>query len=311
MKLFKINPNAKSLDQGSVLTIGNFDGVHLGHQALINDLIQKSIQLNLPTVVVIFEPHPKELFFGNDAPKRIYSLREKMIHLKNLGVDYIFCIDFTPTFAKTHPEKFIQKTLVELLHAHFILIGHDFHFGRDRLGNQELLQKMGKEFGFEVGIFEIYEKQGKRISSTGVRHLLTQQDVFNIPFWLGRHYSIIGRIIYGQKLARLWGIPTANIALNPQKLTLAGVFCVNIKICGQQKEYQGVANIGYRPTVDGKKLFLEVHLFDFSGCLYGQFLEVSFLHKLRNEQKFANIEELRKQIEEDIVCAKHYFSKIN
>jgi riboflavin kinase/FMN adenylyltransferase len=311
MKLFKINPKAKSLEQGSVLSIGNFDGVHRGHQALLKSLLQKSKQLGLASVVVIFEPHPKELFLGHQAPKRIYNLREKIIQLKRLGVDYVFCIDFTPSFAKTHPEQFIQNTLVQELHARFILVGHDFHFGKDRLGNQHLLQKMGQAQGFEVGIFDMFELEGQRISSTGVRDLLKKQDVKNISFCLGRHYSIIGRVIYGQKLARLWGIPTANIAVNPLKLTLSGVFCVNIKICGQEHDYQGVANMGYRPTVDGKKLFLEVHLFDFSGSLYGQFIEVSFLNKLRNEQKFANIEELRKQIEEDIVCAKHYFSQTN
>jgi riboflavin kinase / FMN adenylyltransferase len=311
MKLFKINKHAQSLKSGSVLTIGNFDGVHIGHQALLKWVISRSQQLNLPSVVVIFEPHPKELFLKHLAPKRIFTLREKIYYLKQMGIDYIFCIQFTDKIAKTSAQEFIQHILLEKLQMRFIMIGHDFHFGKDRLGNKKLLQELANDFDFKLEIFDDVETQGQRISSTGVRHLISEQNLDHILFWLGRHYSIIGRVIVGQKLARQLGTPTANIAINTQRLTLSGVFCVKIKICGQNQLYSGVANIGYRPTVNGSKLFLEVHLFDWYHSLYGQFLEVSFLKKIRNEQKFANLEALRKQIEDDIVCAKLYFDKIN
>ncbi len=308
MKLFKLNPNALFINDGGVLTIGNFDGVHLGHQALLMQLIQKSQELGLPSVVLLFEPHPKELFLKAHAPKRIYTLREKIYYLKALGIDYVACIDFNQNFSNISAEQFVKTILHEKLSAKYILIGHDFLFGKARHGNLALLQNLGQTFGFSAQEYQIFTHNNERVSSTLIRKFLQDGDIQTAQQMLGRPYAIIGRVVYGRQLAREWGFPTANIAVLPQKLSLNGVFCVKIRICGQNQEYQGVANIGYRPTIDGQKPFLEVFIFDYSGSLYGQFLEISFCHHLRKEQKFAGIEQLRMQIENDIANAKAYFS---
>lgn len=308
MNLFKLNPKALDLTHGSVMTIGNFDGVHLGHQALLHQLLQKRQRLGLVTIVVLFEPHPKELFLKGNAPKRIYTLREKIVYLQRLGVDYIFCINFTHDVAVIEPDIFIQSILFERLHVKYLLVGHDFHFGKNRQGDFRLLQYFGKKLNFQTEMFACIEKEGKRISSTGIREFLKIKDLDHAQMDLGRPYSVIGRVVHGRQLARLWGVPTANIAVLEQKLSLKGVFCVKVRIGALPQKYEGVANMGYRPTVDGSKPFLEVHLFDFDACLYGQFLEVIFLHSLRDEQKFPDVQYLRKQIEKDVIEAKAYFA---
>lgn len=307
MNLFKLNQKALDLVHGSVMTIGNFDGVHRGHQALINELLKKSMLLGLPSVVVIFEPHPKELFLKDLAPKRIYTLREKIVYLQRLGVDYIFCIEFTPHFSDIEPLIFIQSILSERLNVKFLFVGHDFRFGKNRVGDYALLHQWAKKLNYQTEMFDCIEIDNYRISSTGIREFLKIGDLESARTWLGRPYTVIGRVGYGRQLARLWGTPTANIAVLEHKLSLTGVFCVNIRICGQHQEFQGVANMGYRPTVDGSRPYLEVHLFDFDGCLYGRFLEVMFCHRLRDEQKFADLEQLRGQIEKDVMAAKAYF----
>ena len=307
MNLFKLNPRALDLKHGSVMTIGNFDGVHLGHQALLHQLLQKRQLLGLASIVVLFEPHPKELFLKVKAPKRIYTLREKLVYLQRLGIDYVFCINFTHDVAVIEPDIFIQSILFERLHVKYLLVGHDFHFGKNRQGHFGLLQQWGNKLNFQTEMFACIEKDGQRISSTGIREYLKIKDLDSARIDLGRPYSVIGRVGYGRQLARLWGIPTANIAVLEQKLSLKGVFCVKVRIGDLPGEYEGVANMGYRPTVDGSKPFLEVHLFDFDASLYGQFLEVLFLHCLRDEQKFPDVEHLRKQIEKDVLKAKAYF----
>lgn len=307
MNLFKLNREALDLSHGSVLTIGNFDGVHLGHQALLNELLKKSTLVGLPSIVVLFEPHPKELFLKDLAPKRIYTLREKIVYLQRLGVDYIFCIEFTQSFSDIEPLMFIQSILHERLQVKFLFVGHDFHFGKNRQGDYALMQQWGEILNYQTEMFDCVEKDHHRISSTGIREFLKNGDLELAHFWLGRPYTVIGRVGYGRQLARKWGTPTANIAVLEQKLSLTGVFCVKIRICGQHQEFQGVANMGYRPTLDGSRPYLEVHLFDFEGCLYGKFLEVIFCQRLRDEQKFADLEQLRGQIEKDVMTAKSYF----
>ena len=307
MKFFKLNKKSASLSQGSVLSIGNFDGVHHGHQALLQKLLNQSKDLSLPSVVILFEPHPKEFFLKKTAPKRIYTLREKIFYIKALGIDYVACIDFNHSFANLNARYFVQSILHEKLHAKYILIGHDFQFGKNREGHFNLLATLGHHYGFTVHEFPVYQKEGKRVSSTQIRQHLETLDLDTLSRLLGRPYSMIGRVIYGRQLASSWGFPTANIALFPQKLSLNGVFCVKISICGQNQEFNGVANMGYRPTLDGQKPFLEVFIFDFNDCLYGQFLKVTFCHQLRNEQKFADIEQLKQQIKHDVLNAKNYF----
>lgn len=307
MNLFKLNLKALDLSIGSVMTIGNFDGVHLGHQALLNRLIQKSQQLRLPSVVVLFEPHPKELFLRHLAPKRIYTLREKIFYLKQIGIDYVFCINFTPEISNIEPDIFIQTILVERLNVKHLIVGHDFHFGKNRKGNYLLLTHWGKTLDFVTEEFDCVEKDSERVSSTGIRDFLKKGDLTSAGLWLGRSYSAIGRVIYGRQLARLWGIPTANIKIFDQKLSLTGVFCVTVKFCGEETQYKGIANMGYRPTFGGTIPYLEVHLFGFDASIYGKFLEVSFCHLLREEQKFANVSQLREQIEKDVMHAQNYF----
>jgi len=308
MKLLKLNLHAEALHRGSAVTIGNFDGVHLGHQNILTRLLIKSRELGVPSVVIVFEPQPKELFAPQKRPMRIYTLREKLYHIKDVGFDYALVIKFNHQFARLSAEQFITTILHKTLCASYILIGHDFRFGKGRLGCVKLLNKYKPEYKFLVEEFHIYIQSRHRVSSTLIRALLKANDLKQVSYYLGRDYSIIGRVIHGRKLAREWGFPTANIAILPEKLSLQGVFCVKIKLCATAEEYDGVANIGTRPTIDGVDAFLEVFILNFSRSLYGQLLEVTFCHQLRNEQRFASVDELKKQIQIDVNSAIQYFN---
>lgn len=293
MKIIRGIDNLNNQFTQCVLTLGNFDGVHLGHQQLINHLIKQSKKLNLPTVVMLFEPQPLEFFCKQNAPARLTSFKEKVELIKKLGIDYIIAVPFTQTFANMLAPDFIQDWLINKLQAKYIVIGDDFRFGRERKGDINLLQQYTHNNQFVVESMPTFVWNDLRISSTAVREALFNSDFKLAHCLLGRNYAIEGKVVHGNALARQLGFPTANIHLNRKKPALQGVYFVKVKNCCSNQHYHGIANIGIRPTIEGKKAILEVNLFDFSGDIYGQYLDVIFVHKLRDEKKFDSLTDLK------------------
>lgn len=289
-------------------TIGSFDGVHLGHQAILRQLTQAAAAHQLPSVVIVFEPQPHEFFSGEKAPARLMRLREKIQALFAAGVERVLCVQFNTTLRNLSARQFIEQVLVQGLGIKYLVVGDDFRFGCDRKGDFTLLQQAGDEFGFSVSDTCTLLLHGERVSSTRIRHLLELGDFAQAEELLGHPYSITGRVGYGQQLGRRLGVPTANIHLWRYRSPLHGVFTVTVAL-QDGKTYAGVANVGVRPTVNGdKKPLLEVHLFDFSNSLYGAVMKVVFHHKLRNEQKFASLEDLKAQLQIDVAQAKTFFT---
>lgn len=307
MQFFRSLHNIKPFTQGCVLTIGNFDGVHLGHQRVLNKLKQAAADLGLPSVVMVFEPQPKEWFDAQTAPARLSSLAEKTSLLKNQGIDALACMSFNQRFRGLSAQQFVQQVLVDGLNVKALIVGDDFRFGCDRSGDFKYLQQSGETFGFSVEDTRTVEQQGERISSTLVRSALEEGDLSKAKALLGREFSISGRVAHGQKLARTFGVPTANVLLKRNQTPLNGVFAVEVKT--SQGCFQGVANIGMRPTVGTVQPILEPHLFDFAGDLYGQRIEVVFKQKLRDEKRFNGLDELKAAILQDIQLAKAYFNE--
>lgn len=306
MHLIRHLTNSQLFSAGSVVTIGNFDGVHLGHVTLLKRLMAVAKQHNLPSVVVIFEPQPREVFHPTQAPIRLTPLREKIRLLAALSIDYVVCLRFTPALAALTAEEFVAQILVQQLQARHILIGDDFHFGKQRQGDIQLLTTLSKQYHFSVESIATIEVNGTRISSTFVRDALRHGDVVSAKNALGRYYHISGRVQRGEGKGRRWGFPTANLAVPAAGLPLSGVFVVYVST-RHLRRHPAVANIGTRPTVDGTRMVLEVLLLDFTDDLYGQRLEVEFLHKLRDEQKFASLDLLLQQIKQDVAAARLYF----
>lgn len=301
--------NKRSLANGSVLTMGNFDGVHLGHQAMLAELIRVAKLKNLPAVVIIFEPQPIEFFCRDNAPARLMTLRQKIETLKEAGIDGVYCLKFNKTLASLTPRLFIQSILIERLKAHYILVGNDFKFGYNRSGDFKTLQSLESEFNFKTQAFDLVERGNHKVSSTRIRKALSNDDLALAKLMLSRDYQVSGRVIHGAKRGRLIGVPTANIRIKHLPLALSGVFSVQVTIDSQV--YNAVANIGFRPTVKGVLPQLEVHLFNFTGDLYSKRIRVSFKHKVRNEVKFESFEALTTQIKKDIETAKQQLSKMH
>lgn len=288
------------------LTIGNFDGVHLGHQALLKQLRMAAQLLGLPTAVLVFEPHPREFFTPQEAPARLTSMREKLEFFATLNVDRVYVCRFNSSFAQMNAVDFIHA-LHEKLAAKFVLIGDDFRFGNRRSGDFALMEKIGSQQGFKVDVMHSVSHKGLRISSTAVRAALVEGDLCAAQRYLGRPYSIGGRVVHGDGLGKQLGFPTANIQLKHNRPPLTGIFVVRVQRDGLPP-MQGVASLGVRPTVkqNGKPV-LEVHLFDFSGEIYNKHLRVDFLHKLRDEVKYLDLQSLTQQIELDVCNAKQWF----
>jgi len=297
--------NLRPWHTGCVATLGSFDGVHLGHQAVLQQLVDLAKQTQLPSLVIIFEPQPQEFFQGDKAPARLMRLREKIQALLAAGVDRVLCLSFNEYLRSLSANDFIEQVLIQGVDVKHLVIGDDFRFGCDRRGDFALLKKVGEQKGFSVTDTVTLEIQGERVSSTRVRQYLEEGDFAATEILLGRLYSISGRVVYGQQLGRQLGVPTANVHLRRYRSPLQGVFAVTTQL--NQKTIYGVANIGVRPTVNGdKKLLLEVHLFDFSQKIYGQMINVVFHKKLRSEKKFASLEELQTQLKKDIDEAKDF-----
>lgn len=288
------------------VTIGNFDGVHLGHQALLQELRAVAAPRGLETAVVIFEPHPREFFTPQQAPARLTSLREKLELFATLGVDRVHVCRFDAVFAKKSAEDFIHA-LHDKLHAKFVLIGDDFRFGSGRAGDFALVQKIGEQRGFEVAAVHSVLHEGVRISSTAIRAALAEGRLNVARNYLGRPYSISGSVVHGDATGRRLGYPTANVLMKHNLPPLKGVYVVLAHAEGMGV-LQGVASLGVRPTLkDDAKAVLEVHLFEFAQQIYGKHLRVEFLQKLRDEQKFKGLDELTRQIALDVDNAKRWF----
>lgn len=290
------------LAKGCVATIGNFDGVHLGHQVIIRQLKACAAARGLPSVVMVFEPQPREYFADQDAPPRLMLFRQKFEALQAQGIDLLVCLQFNRRLRDLTGLAFIEQVLHQGLGVRHLVVGDDFRFGCDRSGDYHLLEQAGAQLGFSVEHTHTIEIDRQRVSSSRIRELLAQNQLAAAADLLGRAYQIRGRVVYGRQVGRQLGVPTLNLRLGDKTPPLAGVFVVTVD-CSQGR-YAGVANIGYRPTLGGKLPSLEVHLFDFSGDLYGERVTVQFDHYLREERQFASVAQLREQILADLAQAR-------
>ncbi|MFP5381801.1 MAG: bifunctional riboflavin kinase/FAD synthetase [Gammaproteobacteria bacterium] len=306
----RITHGFRPLGTPHAVTIGNFDGLHLGHQAMLARLKAVAQACGLPSCVLSFEPHPREFFTPAQAPARLSSLREKAECLQSQGIDRLHVFRFDRAFAALTPEAFIEQVLGTTLQARYVLVGDDFRYGAKRAGDFALLQKMGATLGFDAEFLPTVEVAGERSSSTAVRQALANGELEHAAHLLGRPYSISGRVVHGDKLGRDIGFPTANIQLRHNRPPLMGIFAV--EMCGVDGEpLPGVASLGKRPTVKGADAVpvLEVHLFDFKADLYGRRVRVDFLHKLRDEEKYPDLDALVAQIRRDVDNARQFLKQ--
>lgn len=296
--IYSLKPEHK----GCVLTIGNFDGVHHGHRMLLDHLFAKSKELGVPSMLLTFEPQPREYFAGAKVPARLTRFREKITLLCRTELDRVLCVPFNEAMRNTTAEWVIEELLNNRLGIKYIVVGDDFRFGKDQQGDYEALKAAGDRLGFGVSHMGTLTFEHERVSSSRIREVLASGDFTLAEKLLGHPYFIMGRVVYGRQLGRQLGVPTANIRLQRYRAALEGVYAVRVE--GLDKEYDGVANIGVRPTVDGKEPLLEVHLFDFSGDLYGKLLSVRFVRKIRDEQAFDGLDALKAQIHQDMEQAR-------
>ncbi len=288
---------------GCVLTIGNFDGVHLGHQELLIKLVSKSKKMGLPSLVISFSVTP-ETFFGR--PKaRLSSFRDKHLFLKSLGVDKHLLVRFNKSFSEISAASFINQILVQKIGIKHCFIGDDFRFGKDRLGDFSMLKNASDENNFTIEKINSVLLDGHRVSSSGVRGLLSEGDFISAEKFLGRPFSISGKVAHGEKLGRTIGFPTANISIHRKLSPVLGVYSVLIKL--NSKTYNGVCNVGKRPTLGGSKTLLEVFIFDFNKEIYGEYVTIIFKQKCREEEKFESFEALQKQIKKDVEKSRLFF----
>ena len=291
------------------LTIGNFDGVHLGHQAMLARLSETARREGLPACAMTFEPHPREFFAPDRAPVRLTSLREKLELLAEAGMERTYVFRFDYRFAQVAAGEFIERVLVQGLGVRYLLVGDDFRFGARRGGDFALLRQDAQRFGYRVESMSSVMVESGRVSSTAVREALADGDLERASRLLGRSYSIRGRVVRGDGLGRKLGWPTANVQIKHNRPPLTGIFAVEVRGVGD-RALPGVASLGVRPTVKlNAEPVLEVHLFDFSGDLYGRHLRVDFLHKFRDEEKFADLDALTRRIAADVADARAYFAQ--
>lgn len=291
---------------GAVVTIGNFDGLHVGHQQLLAKLTEAAEALSLPAVLLTFEPNPKEFFSPSNPAPRLMRFYEKWLAIQNYPIDVVYCLRFNALLAALSPEAFVKSILVDELDAKVVIVGDDFHFGAKRAGNVDTLTTLGKKYGFIVQALPQFLYQDERISSSRVRSALIAGDFDAVRQMTGKPYCLSGRVAYGDQLGRQLGYPTANIHLHRRQVPLMGIFIVQVHGLSSEP-LPGVASIGYRPTFGGKQVILEVHLFDFDESIYGQRISVEFLQKIRDEIKFNDVSALIKQMDSDVAIAREYF----
>lgn len=287
------------------LAIGNFDGMHLGHQALLSKLTAAARSRGLKSAVMTFEPHPREFFAPDNAPTRLASLREKLEFFAEAGIEYIYVCHFNSRFAQVPASDFMQRILRESMNVKSVLVGEDFRFGAKRQGSLADFTHAG----FDIISLPDVLLDGRRVSSTAVRESLAQGDLAKAALFLGRAYSISGKVVHGDKVGRTWGYPTANIHMLHDRPPLFGVYAVKLEGLAES-HLPGVASLGVRPTVkhNGRPT-LEVHLFDFQQDIYGKHVRVHFMHKIRDEMKFADVETLKAWIASDAKQAREYFKR--
>jgi len=302
MEFIRGQANLKPAHRKCVATIGSFDGIHLGHQKVIQQVQNRASELSLPSTLIMFEPQPREYFAPKDIPARLTRLREKLEVLQTLSIDRILCLRFNAHLASLTAEQFVQQILVDGLGIQYLVVGDDFKFGKDRKGDFAFLQSAGEKLGFGVCNTHSYVFENARVSSTRIREALNTGDLDTARKMLGRDYSMSGRVAHGDKRGRSIGFPTANIYLHRKSSPLYGVYAV--QMCSDDRRLKGgllagVANVGQRPTVDGTRTLLEVHLFNFDRDIYGAHVQVRFIRKIRDERRFESLEALKAQIKLD------------
>ena len=307
MELVRGLHNLRPQHRGCAATIGSFDGVHLGHKAVLEKLSDEGRARNLPVTLITFEPQPREYFSPGSTPPRLTRFREKLEALQSCSVDRVVCLRFSDALAALTADQFIQQLLIDGLGVKYLVVGDDFRFGKNRKGDKALLQQSAGLHGFQLGTLEDFEMGGQRVSSTRVREALESGDLGTARTLLGRSYSMCGRVAHGDKRGRTIGFPTANIFLHRASVPVSGVFAVEM-LGIDDAPIPGVANVGTRPTVDGSRALLEVHLFDFARDIYGHHVQVRFVKKLREERKFDSFEHLKQQIQLDSGQARAFFS---
>ena len=303
MELVRGLHNPRERHRGSVVTIGNYDGVHRGHQHMLASVRDHSQRLGLPSTVVTFEPTPREFFEGPAAPSRLTRLREKLEALAEYGVDRVVVLRFDRRMQGLSADEFVERLLVNGLGVRHMVVGHDFHFARRREGTIETLRAAGAAHGFTVEEVGRFLLDGERVSSSLVREALNEGNLDRATHLLGRPYRMAGRVRLGKKLGRTLGFPTANLALQRKVVPLWGIFAVRVSGAGLV-DHPAVSSLGTRPTVNGTDPLLEVHLFDFDGSLYGRYLDVDFIARLRDEQKFESLDALVAQMHRDAAAAR-------
>lgn len=307
MELIRGLHNLRDKHRGCVATIGNFDGVHLGHQKVLEQVKSKAKELGLPSVAIIFEPQPREFFAGHDAPPRLTRFDEKVRLLRDEGIDRVVCLTFNARLRSMSAQAFVDELLLNGLNVRHFVVGDDFRFGCDRKGDYAMLEAAGKNHGFTVEHTHTFEIQEQRVSSTRIRETLMRGDFELSQTLLGRPYCVTGRVQHGNKIGRQLGVPTANVRMHRFRCPLQGVYTVIARFNGHA--VRGISNVGVRPTLNGRLPVLEVHLFDWSEEIYGQLMQVEFLHFLRPEKRFEGLEALKTQISLDIETARQWFDQ--
>jgi riboflavin kinase/FMN adenylyltransferase len=291
------------VEQGSVVTIGSFDGLHLGHQALLGRVFAEAEDRSLPTVVMSFEPTPREFFQASSPPARLMRFREKFEALADAGVDIFFCPRFNEAMKGIAADTFIRRILVHALNVQHLVIGDDFRFAQDREGHVDLLVRAGNALGFSVEQVSSIEEGGERVSSSAIREALWRGDLERASRLLGRDYRMSGRVIEGERVGRQLGYPTANVNLNRKQSAVMGIFAVRVS-SREWGPLDAVASIGTRPTFGSNKPLLEVHIFDFDRDIYGEYIHVDFVARLRGEEKFDDVDKLVEQMHRDSAQAR-------
>ena len=315
MELIRSLHNLRLHHRKCIATIGNFDGIHLGHRAIISQLKKIAGKHELPTVIITFEPQPQEYFSPENAPARLTRLREKIEAMARLDVDRLVCLRFNNELASLSPRDFVQRLLIDGLDIRHLVVGDDFRFGNYRQGDYATLEKMADEFGYKLEHTNTCLFEGERISSTRIRQALANDDLDLARELLGREYAISGRVVHGDKRGKAMGFPTANMELHRLHSPVAGVYVTCVHIAARrgqgEKSYPAVTSVGTRPMFDGEGMRLETHILDFDETLYAKHIRVVFLKKLRPEETFSDVDDLIKAIETDIKNARLYFAKNN
>jgi len=293
-----------ALAGGCVGTIGTFDGVHVGHGRILDRVRDEAAARGLPSVVMTFEPTPREFFSAGEPPARLTRFREKYAEIRRRGIDWFYCPPFDATMEQLAPDEFVDRLLVNVLQVRHLVVGDDFVFGRKRAGTVAVLARAGAERGFSVEQVGSILDGSQRVSSTAIRRALAAGDLAAATALLGRCYSMTGRVVDGQKLGKQLGFPTANVNLNRRASPIAGIFAVRVDGLGPAM-LNGVASVGTRPTIDGIEPLLEVHLFDFDRDIYGEYIRVDFVQKLRDEVRFPDLDALTAQMHVDAAEARN------